>query len=65
MGPPTSNRRPPLCGPLPGSGTREHAPGRGPALGTWRSEVSSQKASDPRFVTSQDVGRAVRPDRAS
>eukprot|EP00966_Prymnesium_polylepis_P280605 6483368-Prymnesium_polylepis.1 len=34
------------------------------ALGTWRSGASSQKA-DPRFVASQDVGRAVRPDRAS
>eukprot|EP00966_Prymnesium_polylepis_P294418 6798859-Prymnesium_polylepis.1 len=38
---------------------------RGPALGTWRSEVSSQKASDPQCVGSAAVGRAVRPDRVS
>eukprot|EP00966_Prymnesium_polylepis_P103106 2388481-Prymnesium_polylepis.1 len=38
---------------------------RGPAVGTWRSEVSSQRAFDPRKAASQDVGRAVRPDRAS
>eukprot|EP00966_Prymnesium_polylepis_P293859 6786769-Prymnesium_polylepis.1 len=31
---------------------------RDPALGTWRSEASSQKASDPQSVGSAAVGRA-------
>ena len=38
--------------------------GRGPAVGTWRSDLLWQKWSDPRNAASQDVGRAVRPDRA-
>eukprot|EP00966_Prymnesium_polylepis_P022594 519897-Prymnesium_polylepis.1 len=38
---------------------------RGPAVGTWRSEVSSQKTSDPQSVGSATVRRAVLPDRVS
>jgi hypothetical protein len=38
---------------------------RGPAVGTCRSEVLSQKCSDPKSVGAAAVGRAVRPDRAS
>eukprot|EP00966_Prymnesium_polylepis_P076290 1768197-Prymnesium_polylepis.1 len=38
--------------------------GRGPAEGTWRSEVSSQFFSDHKCVGSAAVGRAVRPGRA-